>query len=105
MTTQLRDTQFGHLVRILSNNRLFRYPDEIEPLLWKKRTSPQLDGQYDETEILEGLDDSNHTSTKDFDLQNPNLNHVVDGGKDIHLVDWFGKDDPEVCSSFYSVQT
>jgi hypothetical protein len=35
MKGQLRDTVFGHTVRLLSSNQLFRFPDEVDPDIWK----------------------------------------------------------------------
>ncbi|KAF4622684.1 hypothetical protein G7Y89_g14345 [Cudoniella acicularis] len=68
MTTQFRDTKFGHLARFLSRNKLFQYPDEIDPSLWK------MPLQQNKASAITG---------------------VVEDGKDIYLVDWYGPDDPE----------
>ncbi|KAL9610745.1 MAG: hypothetical protein Q9167_004564 [Letrouitia subvulpina] len=94
MTTQFRDTQFGHLVRFLSGHKLFRYPDEIDPSLWKK--SLQQDTSSTSSRSPERPNASEKESdTPDGDLRDLNTKHVVEDGKDIHLVDWYGPDDPE----------
>jgi DHA1 family multidrug resistance protein-like MFS transporter len=103
MTTQFRDTQFGHLVRLASGNKLFLYPDEIDPSLWKrsvqrsKNPLPALSGdQHSGLEKPQDTSDSTNASAKDFDTQNDALNHTIEIGEGIYLVDWYGPDDPEV---------
>jgi DHA1 family multidrug resistance protein-like MFS transporter len=103
MATQFRDTQFGHFVRFLSNDNLFRYPDEIDPLLWKKRISTKSEEQSGEIEKPGRSDDSNDTAPNDLNLQGPNVDRIVEDGEDIYLVDWSGTDDPEVFYSSYSL--
>ena len=36
MPDLLRDSVFGHLVRFLTKNRVFQYPEEKDPALWKR---------------------------------------------------------------------
>ena len=103
MTTQLRDTQFGHLLRFLSGNKLFRYPDEIDPSLWKKSL------QRDTTSPSTPSGEQTNASAQDFnkqdgDLQDRSGNHVVEDGKDTYLVDWYGPDDPEVSAPIGSMR-
>ncbi len=103
MTTQLRDTQFGHLLRFLSGNKLFRYPDEIDPSLWKKSL------QRDTTSTSTRSGKQTNASAQDLDTQNGDLQdrsgtHVVEDGKDIYLVDWYGPDDPEVSAPVGSMR-
>lgn len=84
MATQFRDTAFGRLVRLASSNRLLRYPDEIDPTLWKR---------FLPSEKANGL--SAEASTADGTIRD-----LVEGGMDIYLVDWYGPDDPEVTDFF-----
>ncbi|KIX01487.1 uncharacterized protein Z518_09213 [Rhinocladiella mackenziei CBS 650.93] len=102
MTTQFRDTQFGHLVRLVSDNKLFPYPDEIDPSLWKKSvqrcatsSSPRSGDQHGGSEKLRNTNNSTDASVKDLDPRNDDLNRAVERGKDVYLVDWYGPDDPE----------
>jgi DHA1 family multidrug resistance protein-like MFS transporter len=116
MTTQFRDTQFGHLVRFLSGNKLFRYPDENDPSLWKRSlqrdttsASTQSGEQSNSLEKSKDPNDSINASATDFDtqgvdLQGLSVNHVVEDGKDIYLVDWYGPDDPEVSAPLGSMR-
>lgn len=110
MTTQFRNTQFGHLVRFLSGNKLFRCPDEIDPSLWKKSLqrdatsiSTRSGKQSGGSEKSKDPNDSTHASTKGFDAQDVNLQDQS-VGKDIYLVDWYGPDDPEVSAPIGSMR-
>lgn len=114
MTSQFRDTQFGHLMRFLSGDKLFRYPDEVDPLRWKSAVerdttsaSTWLRKQNTGSEKSENLNDAANTSARDFKTQDvdsvePSINHVVEDGKDAYLVDWYGPDDPEVPNAIES---
>lgn len=94
MATQLRDTAFGQLVRRLSNNRWFRYPDELDPTLWEKHLRDR-----------ESTTDEKHNGSSpdgtDASLPGPEGGSAGDGtrsvedGQDVYLVDWYGPDDPE----------
>lgn len=92
MATQIRDTEFGHLIRFVSGNKLFQYPDEIDPSLWKQST--QRNTSSTPTPSGEQVKD-----TQGVGLQEIGANNVVENDRDIYLVDWYGPDDPEVCSS------
>ncbi|OCK74224.1 MFS general substrate transporter [Lepidopterella palustris CBS 459.81] len=94
MATQFRDTQFGHLIRSVSGNKLFRYPDEIDPSLWKKSH------QRDKSSTCARSEEQTNASSKDFDardtdLEDVSVNDAVEDGNDIYLIDWYGPDDPE----------
>ena len=113
MATQLfRDTQFCHLVRLLSGNKLFRYPDENDPSLWEKSVfwKDTTSGQTEPGQQSSGVGRSEELETWDqIDLRQPSLNHTIEEGKDVYLIDWYGPDDPEVsktclwCSSDHSL--
>ena len=107
MASQFRDTQFGHVVRLLSKRKLFRYPDEIDPSLWKK--SLRQDGLPKPA----GSEDSRQIGTLKTEKDRPNddgesnLSHgppdpqpsqdaIIGHEKDIFFVDWYSPDDPEV---------
>lgn len=95
MATQVRDTVFGHIARIVTSNKTFQYPDEVDPSLWKKalqtNTSSTPTPPSDKANEPQGVK-----------LQDLSPDHVEDG-RDIYLVDWYGSDDPEVCSPIDSV--
>ena len=91
MTTQLRETQLGHLVRLLSGKKSFQYPDEIDPSLWTKSASVSTEhkGQLEKAMNLDG------PTNKAADLQDPTPDEIVEIGKDIFLVSWYSPSDPE----------
>lgn len=91
MATQVRDTTFGHIVRLLSSNKIFQYPDEVDPSLWKKC----LQGDTGSAPTPPREQTSEPQGVK---LEDLNQGQAVEDGKDIYLVDWYGPDDPEVCS-------
>ena len=87
MITRLRDTPFGHLVRISSRYKLLQYPDEVDASLWKEclREKPSV------------ANDSGSGAFVDSGVEDPNANddeEYVRGS--IRVVKWYGTDDPEV---------
>ncbi|KAI0851712.1 benomyl/methotrexate resistance protein [Daldinia vernicosa] len=88
MATQIRDTQFGHLVRFLSRNKLFRYPDEVDSSLWKRPL--QCDANQTSVSPAEQASD-----TKGLDQQSPSTANVGENDGEFNLIDWYGPDDPE----------
>lgn len=110
MATQLRETHFGYLARFVSRKKLFAYPDEIDPSLWRKSverdtqsTPTSLEGHQDGSKE-KPPDDANdsrpshplNSTPRNMVTQGQNINHIVEEGKDVYLVDWYGQDDPEV---------
>lgn len=71
MQDLVRDTVFGQLVRLISRNKLLKYPDELDSSLWR---------QFIQEERIEGGEKG---SSDEVD-------------KYTHLVTWQGPDDPEV---------
>ena len=102
MTTQIRDTQFGHLVRYLSGKKLLRYPDEVDLSLCRKpflsrSQDQQRDnvGPSDDSNDIDGADaDGSDTETQDVEKADKRRAAAVDEA--MFLVDWYGPDDPEV---------
>ncbi|KAM0523086.1 hypothetical protein ACHAPE_001578, partial [Trichoderma viride] len=88
MAFQFHTTTFGQLVRLLSGNKVFQYPDEIDPFLWKRflhqDASEHMNGP--------GQSPSKNEATEDGVLEN---NILHDGEQEILLVEWYGPDDPE----------
>lgn len=110
----IRDSPFGHIVRLVTRNKYFQYPEEKDPQLWKKYVSQEKSGYVahhgdtsppeEESEDLrqargirerEGSESSrtevgeeyNHASGVRIDREK---------GRDQHVIDWFGPDDPQV---------
>lgn len=117
MAELIRDTAFGHLVRLLSGKKLLQYPEEKDPSLWRHMidekksgymahhgsTDPPEDG--DEPERHRQRENSNGNESDDsartrVDGENADINHVSgvkidqEKGRDIHLVSWYDDKDP-----------
>ncbi|OCK86379.1 benomyl/methotrexate resistance protein [Lepidopterella palustris CBS 459.81] len=118
----IRDSAFGHLVRLASGNKYFQYPEERDLSVWKKfvhkeksgnfahhgHVGPHGDDSDSDDQPVQGLggvrtrnsvsSDSSKTELPD-DSYTYNIASGVrvdpEKGRDIHIVDWFGPDDPD----------
>lgn len=97
MATQFRDTAFGHLVRLVSNNRLLQNPDEIDPTLWKKSFSGSDASSKNTNGSPRAKTNGPKGEASDGTVRDSSgPAHMVEGGKNIHLMDWYGPDDPDI---------
>ena len=118
MNSHFRDTVFGQAVRLLSRNKLLKYPDELDPTLWKQcvqkdttaasSTSGEHDGlvgsrDHISADISDGGEKGKkqgtgktaaHGSGDTQALHQCDPSHESTIG--VRLVDWYGPDDPEV---------
>lgn len=89
MAFRFHTTTFGQLVRLLSGNKVFQYPDEIDPLLWKRflrqDAFKHMNGSHNGSNKMEAMEDGAPENTV-----------LHDGEQEILLVEWYGLDDPEV---------
>lgn len=94
MSFQFHTTTFGQLVRLLSGNRVLRYPDEIDPVLWKR---------FLRQDTLEHTNVSGREPSKDEVAEDgiPQNTVLRDDDQEILLVEWYGQDDPEVSHFIY----
>lgn len=83
MAVQLRETQLGVLLRLLSGNRLLQYPDELDPSLAK---TFQRDSTDPETALK--ASEQNEEPVK--------ANGGAEDRNEVYLVGWYGPNDPEV---------
>ncbi|KAK7752009.1 GTPase-activating protein [Diatrype stigma] len=94
MEFHMQSTIFGQLVRFLSRGKFFKYPDEIDPSLWKKAV------QRDTPENTNATSTPADLSKKEAVIQdNETRDQTVDGcvvGQNIILVGWYGEDDTEM---------
>lgn len=126
MAELFRDTPFGHLVRLLSRGKLFKFPEEADPSIWTRYIDEKKSGylayhgdvaEPDDGFNFEGLEgirthdqqDShsrpprlalrNSYRQRQSDIENVNRASGVkvdsEKGKDLHLVSWYGDNDPE----------
>ncbi|KAF2813263.1 MFS general substrate transporter [Mytilinidion resinicola] len=114
----IRDSAFGHLVRLATGNKYLTYAEERDPSLWKKYVNEVKSRNFahhghagDVSDDDAGTREARHVSEdSEKDLSDserpgqpkegiPNLASGVkldpEKGRDIHLIDWYGPDDPE----------
>ena len=121
MLDLIRDSAFGHIVRLVTRNKYLQYPEEKDPEIWKKYVShekagyaayhgatqpPENADEIDELTQAHGVrsrDDRHDSETSSRTIGN-GVNEASgvrvdpEKGKDLHVVDWYGPDDPQVCS-------
>lgn len=118
MAEYFRDTAFGHFVRLVTRNNVFQYPEEQDPEIWRKyihqeksehvahhgNTLPPEDNDDGEEKLDDANDNVSDVSSQTHvrDTRNHASAAAVDleNGKDVHVVDWYGPDDRQVCSFF-----
>lgn len=118
MNDHFRDTVFGQVVRLFSRNRLLKFPDELDPTLWKQCVQKDTTAASSTFEEHDGLARSkDHTTADRSDggekgqQHGTDLTSTSDSGdtqalyqgnpshektKVVCLVDWYGPDDQEV---------
>jgi DHA1 family multidrug resistance protein-like MFS transporter len=86
MTSHFRDTVFGQFVRLITRKGLLKFPDELDPTLWKQCVQSEMNVSSSIFgEFCDLADSRDHVG---------NLRHkksIV-----LYLVDWYGPDDEEV---------
>ena len=99
MTTQIRDTQFGHVVRFLSRRRLFRYNDEIDASLYKGPRGQDINVPIGccDRQNMERTSDRKEQGGQHLHSNDINTYRIGEMEQDVLLVDWYGPNDPEVC--------
>ncbi len=109
MNHYFRDTVFGQLVRSLSRNRLLKFPDELDPTLWKQcvqKDSTAASSTFGEHDGLAGSGNRTAANVNDGGEKGqkqggdtPSLhqgNQSDEKALGVRLVDWYGPDDQEV---------
>lgn len=110
----IRDSPFGHIVRLVTRRKVFQYPEEKDPEIWKKYVNQEKSGyvahhgntsppeeESDDLRQARGVrerEGSESSQTEVGDEHNYASGAHVDPekGKDKHVIDWFGPDDPQV---------
>lgn len=112
MATLLQDSTFGHMVRILTKRRCFRYAEEKDPSLWRRHVNLEKSGRLayhgrmDSVSIPEdhqlALSESvtripstawTHRGHNFQGLTGVRIN--PEQGKDVNVIDWWDENDPE----------
>jgi len=109
----IRDSPFGHIVRLVTRNKVFQYPEERDPGLWKKYVHEEKSGYMAhhgtvEPPEEESQDLNNARGVRARDSDSSARTEVGDGynaasgakvdpekGKDKYVIDWYGDDDPQ----------
>lgn len=106
---------FGQLVRRVSRNGMFKYPDEINPTLWKsavqRRLSQELQqsDQAQEPERISGQIDGSEKRMHEGEALNEDVEKIAnsalpsDGHDGVLVVGWYGPDDPEASDPDVSI--
>ena len=121
MAELIRDTAFGHLLRLITKGKVLQYAEEKDPRLWKQYIDrdqtknmamfgnpegTELEKKTDMDDAPPSSEESSQTRTGDADQREHNRLHSTitaqrvdtEKGRDITMVTWFGDDDPEVWS-------
>jgi len=116
----IRDSPFGHIVRLVTRNKVFQYPEERDPELWKKYVHKEKsahmahhgntkkpDEDVPELRNLRGIRsrENENASSRSSTTAVPDGHNEASGmkvdpekGKDKNVIDWFGDDDAQVCN-------
>ena len=107
MKLHLQSTIFGQLVRMVSRNRKLRYPDEIDPSLWKvalqrdPSQEPHQSQQSCERQHPDGQTDESEKGMKTYGAQSGDIERSgqlispTANPSDVVVVGWYGPDDSE----------
>ena len=125
MTSLMHDTAFGHLCRLVTGNKVFKYAEEKDPEIWKRYINHEKSGYMaqhgtfsaeEETEIEQNANErkeedveqdpdsrqSSDTQVGETDNDRPQRFQALTGrpldpekGRDLYIVDWYGPEDKE----------
>ena len=96
MKFHIQSTIFGQLVRFVAGNKVFQYPDEINPLLWKAATQQSCARQLQPQETTNSTGNEPNKEAQDAAAQGRQMQDG-DDDTDTLIVCWYGPDDEEVC--------
>ncbi|OAK99024.1 MFS general substrate transporter [Phaeosphaeriaceae sp. SRC1lsM3a] len=115
----IRDTAFGHIVRLVTRNKVFQYPEERDHEIWKKYANQEKSGnmarhgavgppENSENETAPELASAQGVRDRERDSRSSSQTQVAEGvnaasgvrvdpekGRDKHVIDWYGDDDPQ----------
>jgi DHA1 family multidrug resistance protein-like MFS transporter len=107
MDLHLQSTIFGQIVRIVSRNGKLKYPDEIDPSLWKgalqgdPSQEPHQSQQSCERQHPDGQTDGPEKGMQTYGAQSGDIERSgqlispTANPSDVVVVGWYGPDDPE----------
>lgn len=120
MAELIRDTVFGHFVRLITKQRYLQYAEERDPKLWKQyldreqtknmalygnTNGPSEDEKSEKDAVNTPSEESSEArlggEEHEQQLSSTITGQVIDSekGRDVTMVTWFGDNDPEVRTS------
>jgi DHA1 family multidrug resistance protein-like MFS transporter len=115
----IRDSPFGHCVRFVTKGKVFQYPEEKDHNIWKKYVNEEKSGHAahhgtteapEDRDNVDELNNARGISERENDSRTSSQTQVAQGyneasgvrvdpekGKDLHVIDWYGPDDAQVC--------
>ena len=111
MTELVRDTVFGHTVRLITKGKYMQYAEERDPKLWKQYINREqsknmaLFGNPEgiEPEKQETSSEGSSPSRAAEQREHNQLHSTItaqrvdtEKGRDVTMVTWYGDNDPEV---------
>ncbi|KAH6649141.1 major facilitator superfamily domain-containing protein [Truncatella angustata] len=94
MKLHVESTIFGQLVRFVSGNKTFQFPDERDSSLWKKAIQQDGSHQSQTTSEHRGTNDASDKDAQNIAASEQNTGRGHDG-LDALVIGWYGPDDPE----------
>jgi len=103
----IRDSPFGHIVRLVTRNKVFQYPEERDPEVWKKYVNQEKSGHMAHHGAPEPPNDNGNDTTHERDgnvsdaSSQTQVNEASgarvdpEKGKDRYVIDWYGDEDPQ----------
>lgn len=116
MAELMRDTVFGHFVRLISKRKYFQYAEERDPKLWKQyldreqtknmalygNTNGPSGDEGSEKEVVNTPSEESSQARAEEEEHDHQLSSTITGqvidpekGRDVTMVTWFGDNDPE----------
>lgn len=111
MKLHMQSTIFGQLMRWVSRNGMFKYPDEIDPSLWENAVQQSPSPEAEKSQHSQGPErtnghiDGSQRGTQESEALKEDLEKNAqpmpprDGPYDVLVVGWYGADDPEASDS------
>lgn len=113
MELHMQSTIFGQLLRWISRKAIYKYPDEIDPSLWKSSVHQVASQEFQQSQQSQEPEHTNgHTNksetgiqkdgTRNGDIEKDTISMPPrDSSHDVLVVGWYGPDDPEASDSRY----
>lgn len=107
MAELIRDTAFGHLLRVILRGRVLQYAEDKDPSLWRQYMSEEKTrrmAHHGNTDRLSNKDRPAHSSEEssrtragsEQDVNEPTGQPIdPEKGRNLNVVDWFDENDPE----------